>query len=413
MVVFSSQKIILLNSMIMTICIINVDYQPQFIGGIQRVSHILATEWIKNGHSVMLLTITPSSIRKDIINGIPQFYLPDHITRNSPKNIHYFQNLIRERNVEIVVNQHVEEHDVCDLCYKIKQQTTIKLVSTLHFSPTHRKDVIHNSFFIPYKLGNKVKRYIFDCLLFCKFWLYTNPHSEKREGAYFHQLYNQSDRIVLLSDKFKPVFAKKANLSDSSKLIAINDPASVANHDLSTPKEKMVVWCGRLGYDMKRTDKILSIWKRISSRFPEWELKILGSGDELYFKELAKHFHIPNIEIVGFCNPDKYYKKASILCMTSVTEGWGMVLIEAQSYKCVPIAYNSYASLTDIITDGENGFTVTPFDENEYVEKLSELMDSPSLRNKMAENGIQSIHRFDSSKIANQWINLFNELLNH
>ena len=395
----------------MNICIINVDNQPKFIGGIKRVSTILATEWTSKGHSVFFLTVTNSNFREDTINDIPQFYLPDYKIHNSSINIQYFQDLIKSKKIEIVINQHIEEHDICDLCYKIKQQCSIKLISTLHFSPTHKKDITRNSFFIPYKLGNKIKRYIFDCLLFCKFWLFTNPQTEKREGIYFNKIYHQSDMTILLSTQYIPIFAKKANLSDTSKLIAINNPASVANHDLSIPKKKMVVWCGRLGYDMKRTDKILSIWKQISSRFPEWELKILGSGDVQYFNELTKQFNIPNVEIVGFTNPNDYYNKSEILCMTSVTEGLPMVLIEAITHKCVPIAYYSFASLTDIITDGENGFTVTPFDENEYVEKLSELMGSPSLRNDMAENGQKSIQRFNSEKIAEQWIETFKQII--
>lgn len=395
----------------MNICITNIDNKPEFIGGIKRVSSIIGNEWRKNGHRVYFITHCTSNIRYREIDSIPQHFFPDTNRMNSPMNLSFFTDFIQKESIDIILNQFADVNEMSELCFNAKKQTGKALVSAIHFSPTHKKDITRNSFFIPYKLGNKVKRYIFDCLLFCKFWLYTNPHNEKKEGTYFHKLYNQSDRVVLLSDKFRPVFAKKANLSDSSKLIAINNPASVANHDLSIPKEKMVVWCGRLGYDAKRTDKMLSIWKKVSDKFPEWELKILGSGDTQYFNTLVKRYNIPNIEIVGFCNPDEYYQKAEIICMTSVCEGWGMVLIEAQSYKCVPIAYNSYASLTDIITDGENGFTVTPFDENEYVEKLSELMGSPSLRNEMAENGQKSIQRFNSEKIAEQWIETFKQII--
>ena len=84
----------------MNICIINVDNQPKFIGGIKRVSTILATEWTSKGHSVFFLTVTNSDFREDTINGIPQFYLPDYKIRNSSINIQYFQNLIKNKKIE-------------------------------------------------------------------------------------------------------------------------------------------------------------------------------------------------------------------------------------------------------------------------------------------------------------------------
>ena len=397
----------------MNICIINVDYQPEYIGGIKRVSCILAREWQSLGHTVVLLTLTPSNLKEDAINGIQQFFFPDFKTPNSDKNLNYFIDVIKNKKIDIVINQHIEEHDICKLCYKVKQITAIKLISTLHFSPTHKKDVTRNSFFIPYKSGNKIKRYTLDCLLFLKFWLYTNPINEKRESCYFNMIYSQSDKVVLLSNKYIPIFQKKAKITNLNKLIAINNPAIFTTNKQILQKEKIIVWCGRLGYDMKRTDKMLSIWKKISNKFPKWELKILGSGDVQYFKELIKRFNIPNVEIVGFTNPNDYYNKAEVLCMTSVTEGLPMVLIEAMTHKCIPVAFNSFASLTDIIKDGENGFIVTPYDENEYVRKLSELMKSASLRQKMAEDGVKSVSKFDSNKIADQWITLFKELLNN
>ena len=45
--------------------------------------------------------------------------------------------------------------------------------------------------------------------------------------------------------------------------------------------------------------------------------------------------------------------------MTSSFEGWGLTLTEAQQYGCVPLAFHSFASLTDIITDKVNGFAIS------------------------------------------------------
>ena len=96
--------------------------------------------------------------------------------------------------------------------------------------------------------------------------------------------------------------------------------------------------------------------------------------------------------------------------MTSIAEGSGMVLVEAQQYGCVPIAYRSYAALDDIITDGENGFCVKAFDQKEYVKKLRKLMDDSELRHRMSISGIKSVERYNVEKIAAIWIDSFERM---
>lgn len=393
----------------MNICIINVDYHPEYIGGIKRVSSILAEQWSKN-HSVFFLTVTPSSIKEDKINNIPQFFFPDANNVNTDINYNYFYEFIKEHKIDIIINQHVEEHEASKLCFRIREKANVKIISTLHFSPAHKESIIKNSFFVRYKLGNVYKRYFIDTILWLKFQLITKHRINKEDRDYFKYIYNNSDRVVLLSDKYIPIFEKKTGIKDSFKLIAINNPSVFRLYSQNTSKEKCIVWCGRLGYDAKRIDKMLSIWEKVSALYPDWHLKILGSGATDYFMRIVRKFQIPNVEFMGFCDPIPYYIDAAILCMTSVIEGLPMVLIEAQSYRCVPIAYNSFDSLSDIITDGENGFTVKAFDEKEYVQKLTQLMSSPSLRLKMAEKGMESIQRFESSKIAKQWETVFNLL---
>ncbi|MEE1090991.1 MAG: glycosyltransferase [Paludibacteraceae bacterium] len=193
------------------------------------------------------------------------------------------------------------------------------------------------------------------------------------------------------------------------KLVAINNP-SIQPDRIVRDKEKRVLWCGRVEFGVKRVDRMMRIWKRVSHKFPDWQLDILGSGDIDYFRNLAKKYGIQNINFVGFCNPQEYYDRGTILCMTSSTEGLPMVLIEAQTNGVVPMAYDSYASATDIIDDGDNGFLVKAFDEDEYVEKLMSLMRDDDMRLRMAESAMVSVRKFDSRKIAQQWVDLFEKL---
>ena len=77
----------------------------------------------------------------------------------------------------------------------------------------------------------------------------------------------------------------------------------------------------------------------------------------------------------------------------------------------VPLAFDSYASLSNIIiTDGENGYIVPYGDLRQYADKMKELMLDTGKRRKMAENAIESSKRFEKRVIMEQWKSLLDEL---
>ena len=63
--------------------------------------------------------------------------------------------------------------------------------------------------------------------------------------------------------------------------------------------------------------------------------------------------------------------------MTSGFEGWPMVLMEAMPMGVVPIAFNSFESLQDIISHKENGIIIPNNDMDKYVAGLKWLMTHP------------------------------------
>lgn len=93
--------------------------------------------------------------------------------------------------------------------------------------------------------------------------------------------------------------------------------------------------------------------------------------------------------------------------MTSDYEGFGLVLLEAMTYGVVPIVYNSFDSLSDVVNDGVCGLISNKvngqFDLNDFVEKLTSLMNSKEKRNVMSENAKRQVEKFSPSKIGDLW----------
>ncbi len=398
----------------MNILIINQESNPKFVCGIKRVSSILGRELKKLGYKVMCLCyVCGSDLRPKEMLGLRQQFLPNGQKINSRENFDYFVNCVNENNIDIILHQFADSEELTRLCAKVKKETGVKLISTLHFSIIHLNDIAKEMFFVKYRLGSNPINYLRDVLLWGNYWLRNRRKIAKENRRKLLNAYNLSDKVVVLSDKYIPIFEKEIGFEDrDNKLVAINNPSVLSDQVvMNKDKEKRVLWCGRVEFGVKRVDRMMRIWKRVSQKFPDWELDVIGSGDIEFFRTLAKKNDVERINFVGFANPQEYYDRGAILCMTSSTEGWGMVLVEAQSNGVVPMAYNSYASATDIINDGENGFLVKAFDENKYVEKLMLLMRDKELRLRMAESAMVSVRKFDSDKIAQQWIDLFREIL--
>ena len=88
-----------------------------------------------------------------------------------------------------------------------------------------------------------------------------------------------------------------------------------------------------------------------------------------------------------------------------------MVLLEAAAFGCVPVAFDSFAAVRDIIDDGENGALVPAFDLDAYAETLARLMRNDALRERLAKNAQTQIReKFSMDQIVKKWEELFSRL---
>lgn len=239
----------------------------------------------------------------------------------------------------------------------------------------------------------------------------------------FHDLFNAlaftyiticADKMVLLSEKFKPIFFPTRIFP--TKIAAISNFISegLINQEVDlSEKKKEVLFVGRLDNKQKRIDLLLQIWSKVENHVNNWILNICGEGqDEFMLKKMKEDLGLRNAYFRGFVKPEDYYRTASVFCMTSAIEGFGLVLAEAACFGCVPMAFNSYEAVEDIITDNENGRLIQPFDIDAYANALMELIENEELRMRLALNAKRDVKRFGPEKIMDDWENLFEEVGN-
>lgn len=397
----------------MNICIANIRECNPLIGGVERVSYTLAHQWEQMGVTVILLSQLRMKPDVDYNPIVKQYYFPEPTEVFSSVNIEYVTKLFTENKIDIILNQSSTFNEFSNFLQLIKKNLSIPLVSSYHFAPLHGVIAQQNNFFIFSQIGFSLSQILLHTAALVRFYLFSRREMYRKEKRFYRELYRHSDAVVVLSECYLKMVGEFIGGDNQTKLFAIPNPITISSvTDIKIqPKKRQVLYVGRLEYGLKRVDRLIKIWDKLYKAYPQWELVIVGDGDYRYsFEKMVSDREIPNVRFEGFKEPEEYMSQAAILCMTSSTEGFGMVLVEAQQHGCVPIAYDSFGSVRDIIEDGKNGVLVKPFSPKEYVAKLRQLMDDEQLRQQMASNGVESVKRFDSQKIARQWIELFENI---
>lgn len=225
---------------------------------------------------------------------------------------------------------------------------------------------------------------------------------------------NESNLIVL-SESYKQDFASLVRASQiPSQWRSISNALSFPSVTASAGgREKTVLIVARLEEDAKRLTKALKIWGRLASAYDvsDWQLVIVGDGiDRPIYERMVAKRKIPNVVFEGRQNSLPYFMKSSIFMMTSAYEGFPMSILETMQCGCVPVAFDTFSAIRDLIEDGTNGYIVENNHIDDYVERLHFLMQNEDVRVQMAENGMRSVQRYSVDNIMKQWYDLFEKL---
>lgn len=252
---------------------------------------------------------------------------------------------------------------------------------------------------------HKIKA-IIKCILFPYF---RRKYLKSLPIAY-NRTYQAADSVILLTQDYIPLYQEYGNFKDDRKFKVIPNALSlpdILNKDsYANVKKNIVLVVARLEEIQKRISLVLKIWEQVSKNeiAKDWQLLIGGEG--IYrrkYEKYVKEHSIQNIKFVGRVNPIPYYKESSVFMMTSRSEGFPLTLNEAMQYGVVPLAFDSFESLRDIIDDGENGYIIPDLDIKTYCEKLLGLMANESLRHNMAMNALDSCKRYLPERIGDMW----------
>ena len=368
-------------------------------GGIEKVTTVLANYWCKIiGWKVYILSVQAQDLNllSELDKDIKVYFLPKPHKISSSENIDLLNQIITNNNIDWIIYQDSYAKTE-DLLYAVKGKCKIAICE--HNLP----GCISKQDYLNWKT-QKIKTAI-DLIHKLTYFIHRIK-VRKRDRSRKRNLYNLCDKYILLSKNYIPAFKKIAKIENEDKLIWINNP--ITNEPVKTPRKaikKNFIFIGRLD-DQKGINYLLPIWKDIESRHPEWTLRIVGDGVKRNeIENFIKKHQLSRIIIEGFHQDiNKYIDDSSILLMTSIYEGWPLVLFEAMGRGVVPVIFNSFDAADEIIDNYTNGILVKPFNKNAFIKEIESLINNEELILTMSNNAISKAMSYHISKLNNNWI---------
>lgn len=384
----------------MNICIVSDCFFKPNSGGVSSYTYWAAMSLAARGHRILCVTTAAGSELPHADVELLYVAATDLQSRLAPAVVQHGSELIW---------LHALDPAMVHLCREAADAASCKLVCHLHVNPASvmvgYTDCLIGDWFDCCR-GRRIGAFLAALLRYPLCYLKRCIQERRR----FRSIYEQADALVLLSERFRTEFCRVAGMSSAPKLRALSNPLLIDAPIELPQKRKEVLYVGRLPWQHKRVDRLLKAWHLLEKDFPDWTLTIVGQPETPRYEELSAELNLQHVVFEGPQVPDAYYARAPIFCMTSSVEGFGMVLIEAQAAGCVPVAFDSYSSVHDIIEDGVNGLLVPPFDIRAYAGALRRLMEDEEARRTMATRAMQDAQHFSSAAIAARCEALFEEL---
>lgn len=227
--------------------------------------------------------------------------------------------------------------------------------------------------------------------------------------------FSKFDKIACVSNAVKVKFAKKYfeikdkfctvyNMIDIEKIKALSkEDCSIEMND----DEFNILTVARIENSHKRIERIPKCCKKLLGKgINNFHWYVVGEGVDLEENvKLAKELGVDtNLTFCGALdNPYPMFEKASCFVLTSETESFGIVVLEALALK-TPVVATNYAALKEILKDTECGL-ISSQNVDDLTEKIALLANDSNLYD-------QIMKKLCSYKITNdtayyQFIDLF------
>ena len=170
---------------------------------------------------------------------------------------------------------------------------------------------------------------------------------------------------------------------------------------------------GRL-CDQKNYPVLIDAFAALSSKFPDWDLSIVGDGSlqSTLQNQIDGKGMVNRIFLEGkSADVSTWYARSHLFVMPSKWEGFPNALAEALAHGLPAVGFAASAGVRDLIEDGVNGILAAgQGDVSSLIAALTMMMGSAEKRELMGANAQNTMARYDARSVYAQWATLFQDL---
>lgn len=208
--------------------------------------------------------------------------------------------------------------------------------------------------------------------------------------------------LVVLNDDEKQFY-------NSKSIVVIPNSIAISSYKSSLQK-KQVIAMGRIA-PVKGFDVLIDVWAKVHSIHPDWQLHIYGEDYLNTQSELQQKIDVYKLsEVIHFKgttqNATQTFLDYSVYAMTSVTECFPMVLLEALSVGLPIVSFDCPTGPRHIISNNKSGYLIPNGDQEKFATRIIELLNNAQHRKEIGDMAYKNIRSFEHAIVMNSWKNL-------
>ena len=214
------------------------------------------------------------------------------------------------------------------------------------------------------------------------------------------------DYFVLVSSTLTDYYQKLVN---GPKCVFIPNIIDAIPKEKSKLTSNVLAAIGRMEKE-KAFDDLITIISLIKPKIPDIKLYLMGDGSlKPKLMEQAKTLNLmDNIIFTGYVNKidmSKYLLKSKLYVMTSHTESFGIVLLEAMSHGIPCIAFDSADGARELLKN-DVGILIKERDKQKMADAIIKLLVSDTKVKEMANKGNEFVKNYLPENVKTEWLSL-------
>lgn len=220
--------------------------------------------------------------------------------------------------------------------------------------------------------------------------------------------------LVLVTSRYSAEVARREYGVPAERLAIVPEPIDLEVWDDQfwraprRPRSAPVVLSVARMYPRKRLPDLLRAAAILRARIPEVQVRIVGRGPEW---NAVSRLHAAlglgdAVTLLGDVSRERLaeeYVNASVFCLPSVQEGFGIAFLEAMAAE-LPVVACRIAAVPEVVLEGATGLLVPPRDPGALADALERLLREPALAGRLGQEGRRRALGFSPRHVAERFL---------